>query len=232
MYKVKIEQFEGPLDLLLEIVEARKLNLIEIRLAEIAEQFVEYLKTLKARRGEEITEFLTIASRLVLLKSRELVPTLEDPPEGERELEELTKRLLLYQPFRRAARALRTLEREGRELYSREAFAGFESIFFFPKGLRAKTLEHTLSETLSSLMLPHRIPQAHMRTTITLSECVERVLARLRKQREVAFHELLETPGPEAQVLHFLSVLELSRRGSAHARQAANFDTITITYHG
>jgi segregation and condensation protein A len=231
MYKVRLEQFEGPLDLLLEIVEARKLNLIEIRLAEVAEQFIEYLKTLKAWRGEEIAEFLTIASRLALLKSRELVPTLNEAPEADGNLDELKRRLALYHPFRQAALRLKKLERERQEMYAREAFAGRHSIFFFPKGLTVLALARTLTDLTASLTLPHHIPQARMSTRVTLEECLDRLLARLKERKEIALHEL-DAPTPEHRILHFLSALELSRAGKVKATQRANFEPITLTYNG
>lgn len=227
MYKVKLEQFEGPLDLLLELIEAKKLPLIGLALARVAGEFMEYIKTLKNRNTEELVQFLVIASRLVLLKSRELVPS-DEPEESEGSLEELERQLVLYQPFRRAARELGHLDRNAHQYFGREAFQGFEGIFYFPRQLKTAHLTERLGELLGSIALPARIPQARLSLTISVEKCIRELKKFLARKKEIDFSQYLKALESEEQIANFLGMLELVRMGEITAQQKSPFATIVL----
>jgi segregation and condensation protein A len=228
MYRVTLDTFEGPLDLLLEIIEARKLSLTELSLSRIAHQFMEYLAKIKNERPREIVEFLVVASRLTLLKSRELVPGTEGSDEGEGSLKTLAKELQLYQVFRHASRELAILNKNAARLYERESFTGFNAFFHFPRGLRADDLSVAISELLSTATMPKAIPQATIKPALSLEECLTYLFKEIKKKRSVDFSAHVKTHGEEEKVVHFLSALELIRRGKAEAYQSANFRPITL----
>lgn len=230
MYRVQIEQFEGPLDLLLELIEAKKLPLVEISLAKIADQFINYLESLDNRDLQEITQFLVVASRLLLLKSRELVPSApEDENDGgEGDIAALERQLRLYQIFRRSAKLLRGRERDDFRFYGREAFLEFESIFYFPKGLETNTLQAALKELLGGLTLPQRIPQAQVKKMVSLERCLAELTKICAKHKRLDFSEFLEKRQAEERLVHFLGALELLRLGKVNAEQERNFGTIIL----
>ena len=230
-YKVKIEQFEGPLDLLLEIVEARKLSLVTISLSEVAEQFLRYIKTLKERSIEEIVYFIAVGSRLVLLKSRELAPSLTDPLEEDNNMERLRAQLSRYSPYRRAAMKLAFLDKKGESFWQRQSFVGHEPVFYFPKTLKADTLADSIREVLITITLYKNIPQALIRDSISLDTCILRLLQSCHGKNNFDFLSYLKTQETSHQIVHFVGMLELVRVGKVSAQQKRNFDTIVLTHH-
>lgn len=228
MYRVKIEQFEGPLDLLLEIIEAKKLPLVEIALSKIVDQFVDYLDKLGERNLEQIVQFLVIASRLALLKSRELVPTASNETEEEGNLETLQRKLVLYQLFRQAAKELQKLDRRRTIFYSREAFVGFKRIFYFPPKLKVSDITAVLDNLLDTLTLPARIPQAKIKDNVSLAEVLKQLTKILKSGQPINFSDFLRKKEPIEKLINFLGVLELLRLEKINIAQNKNFGKITI----
>src|SRR5579862_7252891 len=110
MEKVKVSQFEGPLDLLLSLIEQRQLDITTIALAEVTEQFLQYLKTLEIVDPTALADYLSIAAKLLVIKSKAILPTLEIEPEEEDAGFDLESRLLLYKQFKEVAGYLKTLD--------------------------------------------------------------------------------------------------------------------------
>ena len=229
VYRVKIEQFEGPLDLLLEIVEARRLSVVTLPLTEVAEQFLTYLRSRDVRDLEDITQFIVVASRLALLKSRELVPTLGDSLEAEGEIDTLTARLRRYHPYRQAAKKIEQLDRRGRQFWPRASFAGYAPIFYFPKSLTASTLGEHMKNVLGQMTHIYIIPQAKIRSLVSLEVCIENLLHLSQGKKPLNFSEYLNTQAEEERVVFFIGVLELMRMGKMSAQQKENFGTIVLT---
>ena len=231
MYRVCIEQFEGPLDLLLEIIEAKKLSLIEIRLSQVAEQFIAHLEEVGEREPREIVEFLSIASRLALMKARELVPDFGDDDEAEGSIEELRKTLSRYQPFRHAARLLSRHLKEQRRLYAREAFASIRPVFHFPQELTGTHLGEAMEGLLAEALLPRRIPQASLVRRVSLEECISALREIVRGRGRVDFFAFIAHESRETKVVHFLGILEMTRMGTLIAHQSDSFSPIMLTLH-
>lgn len=229
MYKVKIEQFEGPLDLLLEIIEAKKLSLVEIALSKVVDQFVDYLDNLKERSIDEIVQFLVVASRLALLKSRELAPSEQDQDEGEGSIDKLQRQLALYQSYRRAAKELRALARGRKSFHARESFAGFKRVFYFPPGLQTTDLTKALADLLNTITLPKKIPQARIKDSVTMEQSLRQLAKILKAGKPVNISNFLESRGLTEKLIYFLSVLELLRLGKISINQRNNFGTIIVT---
>ena len=228
MYKVKLEQFEGTLDLLLELIEAKKLPIVGLSLAKIAGEFVEYVRKMADRNNmEELVQFLAVASRLALLKSRELVPSSE-PEVAEGSLAELERQLALYQPFRRAAKELGRLDRGARQYFGREAFAGFEGAFYFPRRLKTTHLTEALLGLLDAITLPVRIPQARLQVKLAVEKCVTELKKLLTREKELDFSRYVAGREPEEKLVNFLGALELVRMGKITAKQKKSFDTIVL----
>jgi segregation and condensation protein A len=106
MYNVKLEKFEGPLELLLELIEKEQLKITELSLAHVADQYLDYIKNHDSIALENLADFLTIASRLILIKSRALLPMLQVTPEEEEEIQDLAKQLEEYKKFREASQKI------------------------------------------------------------------------------------------------------------------------------
>ena len=102
----KLEKFEGPLDLLLELIEKEELQITELSLAHVADQYLEHIKNNSNIHLENLAEFLSVASKLILIKSRALLPILEFSQEEEAEIKDLAKQLEEYKKFKEAARRM------------------------------------------------------------------------------------------------------------------------------
>lgn len=229
MYRVKIEQFEGPLDLLLEIIEAKKLPLVEVSLYKITEQFIEHLKNINDRPIEELVKFLVIASRLAFLKSKELIPSEDEIDETEGDLNELERQLAIYGPFRDAAKELNKVDRINGSFYARQSFAGFDSVFYFPKNLKIVDIAQSLEELLKTTTLTQRIPRARLKDTESLKSCIDKLIKLVTENKKVNFSDTIEKLEPEKKIVNFLSLLELGRLGKITASQNNNFATIMIS---
>ena len=132
MLTIKLEQFEGPLDLLLQLIEHEKLDVTRVSLSMVTDQYFESLSHLQSNlRIDELADFLVIASKLLLIKSHCLIPTPNQ--EDEQEIEELEKRLRLYREFVRAGAAINQLWNRHAELYTRPRPLAAEHISFSPR---------------------------------------------------------------------------------------------------
>lgn len=228
-YKVKLSEFEGPLDLLLEIVEAKKFNVLTISLSQLAEEFLNYLKALPEKNIYEITQFIAVAARLALLKSRELVPSLlTGDQDGE---ENLKNQLALYHPYRAAAKKLERISRSKKKFYSREAFYAHPPVFSFPNGLSVDILTQNIKNALGSIDHARHIPQAKVTETLSLEESIEHLRKVIKGEISFNFTSFLKEKKSEDHVVHFIGLLELVRCGQVEAKQKVAFGTIEISVH-
>src|SRR5580704_8880195 len=119
MDKVKVAQFEGPLDLLLSLIEQRQLDITTIALAEVTEQFLAYLKQLEKIDPTVLADYLSIAAKLLVIKSKAILPTLELEPEEEDAGFDLEAKLLLYKQFKEAAKHFKHLDNKRKQGFLR-----------------------------------------------------------------------------------------------------------------
>src|SRR6185369_11883839 len=131
MDKIKVSQFEGPLDLLLSLIEQRQLDITTIALAEVTEQFLQYLKQLEKIDPTALADYLSIAAKLLVIKSKAILPTLELEQEEEDAGFDLEAKLLLYKQFKEVAKHLKLLDNKRRQSFERTVT--FENkISFYP----------------------------------------------------------------------------------------------------
>ena len=228
MYNVKLDQFVGPFDLLYQLVESKKLEITEISLAQVANQFLEHIKASSGISSEDLADFLVVAGRLALIKSRALLPFLELTKEEESDIESLKEQLAEYYKYRNLAKNIHALDKTGEIFYSRQFLAGVEPVFYFPKKLTSEKLSSALRNLLSTITLPQRIPQAQLKDSVSIDEKMDEIRNAIKKRIEMRFSEILSSPSPEEKIAVFLSVLELVRRSELEASQKKNFEEITL----
>ncbi|MBI1975153.1 MAG: segregation/condensation protein A, partial [Parcubacteria group bacterium] len=137
--EVKLEKFSGPLELLLQLIEERRLEVTEVSLAEVTDQYIEYVRTSEIMM-EEMADFLVVASKLLLIKSRALLPSLELSRSEEEEIHDFTLQLQEYQRYREAMQAIQQFVRSDQFIYTRPAWSGLQLGFFPPSHLEVKEL--------------------------------------------------------------------------------------------
>lgn len=234
MYAVKLGQFEGPLDLLLELIEKRKFSINDVSLAEITDQYVEYLKKLENFPTEEVVIFIAIASTLMLIKSRSLMPSLELTEEEEKSIEELEERLKIYGRIRELSFHIKNIFAKN-PVFIREGFKGVEIGFIEPEGLDINKLVCVLREVLDKLPVKECLPEKEVKKVISLEEKITELTERMRTSLEMSFSEFTGSKNSAEKeeikieiIVSFLAMLELVKQGIIMVKQAELFDNINI----
>ncbi len=228
-YRVRLEMFEGPLDLLLYLIQVNEIDIYDIPIAAITQEYLGCLAGMKELDLEVAGEFLVLAATLIHIKSKMLIPVEEAEAEGlaaEDPRQELVERLLEYKRFKDAAMTFEELEAEQSLLYVRPA----DPMVPVADG----PLEISLSALLRAFMaVMQRAPQAVAGEitleTINVGERMVALLDRLALQSPVSFMALFEGMTTRLQLIAtFLGLLELLRRGLVRARQTEPGSEITI----
>lgn len=230
-YRVKLPLFEGPLDLLLHLIERQELNITTISLASVTDQFIAYLETMRDVPAGVIADFLVVAARLLLIKSRLLLPkppVLDDDDE-EDPGEALVRRLREYKRFKQAAQHLRGLEQARRHSYLRVAPLPVLESRLDLAGVSLHDLLAALSQVLETTPeLASADPLVSPRK-VTVHEKIELIARLVREGRAITFSEVLHNAGSRVEVVVSLwAVLEMIKRGRLQARQSELFGEITL----
>lgn len=228
-YTVKLEQFEGPLGLLLELIEKERLEITKISLAKVADQYLEYIKNIPYIKPESLVAFLVVAARLILLKSRAILPILEFTDEEEEDINELQRKLEEYRKFRIAALSLRKIVKRGRVSFSREGFWGVGTFFYPPKNIDLGNLEAAFKKILSEIPELEILPQEKLASALRLEDRIEEIQKSLRERIEMSFKEMVKNKSSRVNVIvSFLALLELIKQQLIVARQEGLFKEIYL----
>jgi len=233
MHTVRLEQFEGPLDLLLNLIEERKMSISEISLAEVTDQYLRLLKSDPASVSlAQLADFLVVAARLILIKSRALLPGFALTEEEENEIRDLEIRLEEYKRYREVSRGIARMLAARRIAFGREYLSGFKQ-FLPPAHLRAATLAETLEEIIEEFSrLRSEAESAPLETdTIRAIVSFEKKLEeiRMRVLKEVSnFKDLVGTGERVEVIVTFLAILELSKQKIIITEQYSVGSDITI----
>ena len=232
-FKVATDVFSGPMDLLLYLVKKHEVDITQVPIARIAEEFVVYLDVLEDLAIDQVGEFVEFASVLLEIKARALVPRPEEQPEEAVEpvREDLVRRLLEYKQYRDAAVMLEDRARQWELRFPRLATD--------EPARRASPVEVTIGDVqvwdLVGAMArvlrkrEKRKPRQIVQDDTPIEVHIERVDALVHERGRVAFSELLDADMPRSRLMGiFLAVLELTRRGRLATRQDKLFDEIWL----
>ncbi|MFG0319119.1 MAG: segregation and condensation protein A [Planctomycetota bacterium JB042] len=230
-YSVALDNFSGPMDLLLHLVKQEEVEINEIPIAKICDRYLSFIKEMQELDVDVAGEFLVMASTLMLIKSRTLLP-IEEEVDLEEELnpeDELIQQLLEYKRFKMASRDLKDLAQERALIYpyrppkvvGEEKEIELEEIDLMDL---VKAFAVILKETGFT-----RMPRL-LKTEKPLREYIDEVFAILRERKAVRFTGLFEgSKDRESVIGRFLALLELARRGRVRAAQVGSFDEIEIS---
>ncbi len=233
-HHVRIRQFEGPLELLLSLIEGSKLDITQVSLAEVADQYLERLSSERETISlSNLSEFLVIAARLILIKSKMLLPVLEFTDEEEESMEDLEIRLIEYKRFKDAAEIMTKRLSDGKRSFSREKFLGAPETFSPPKGLTAELLKRHFVSVLGDIPAKERIIEEIIEEVVSLEERIVALQESLRNRAEYGFRELVEVAGSRMDIIvSFLAVLELVKQRYVVVRQGDAFGDIRVSATG
>jgi len=228
MYTVKIGQFEGPLDLLLNLIEKEKLDITEISLAQVTDEFLSYIQNSQVS-PQELVEFLAVACQLLWLKSKFLLPELFS--EEEQEESSLVLKLKIYQTYREAGKKISKLNRENKFSLSRQNWpSDILQKLNFSLNITPSLLERELKRMLSVLASAKEKQAVHLRLkTISLKKKIGEILSLLSQKRFLVLNKVFEKKRKEEIIVLILAVLELSKRRMISIEQKELFSPITVT---
>lgn len=228
MYKIKLEKFEGPLDLLLRLIEEEELDITEVSLAQVTEQYIAYLNSVPDIRPDELADFLVVAAKLLYIKSKILLPQLEIEDEEEGDLE---KQLKIYRVFHLAAKSIQKMIGRKRFSYIREVRGArvIDPIFTPPKGLTTKTIKEIFIEVLKKIEPIVNLPQEVMEKTVSIQEKISQIQEAIQRGISLNFYALLKSAESKTEIIvTFLALLELVKQQVIVVAQQEAFSDIEI----
>jgi len=227
-YKVKTGEFEGPFELLLELIEDKKLSINEVSISDVADKYLEYIKNLSDFPIDEAAGFLAVASTLMLIKSRSLLPSLKLTEEEEESISDLENRLVVYRRIKQLGQNIKV--RFGKDiLCGREPFSGIQPEFIEPVGVETVTLFEAMKKVLTALPIKEIVPEAAIKKVISLEEKIKDIVGRIEAGIKMSFSDFNKAGQEKGEVIvNFLAVLELVKRGLVLADQRDNFGNIDI----
>lgn len=234
MHKFLINDFEGPLDLLLHLIKNSKMEISEVRISEITEQYIKFIRDMEELNLDIASEYLVMAAELMEIKSRSLLPKKETEESEEEELnpeEELKRRLLEYQMYKESTLEFRRLEENRTNVFTR-----------LPESVETISDEHYINDgdiTIDDLMaalkniLDRKEYSKPINTKVTkkelsVSERMVRIRDILKSKKKVSFVSLFENVTRPYVVVTFLSILEMAKDKELIISQDANFGEIYI----
>lgn len=227
-FSVKTAVFEGPLELLLDLVERRKLLINDISLASVTDEYMQHVSEMQEMSLPNTAQFIALAATLLLVKSKSLLPVLELTEEEEITIDDLEERLRKYQVIRDAAMTMQTLF--GKATLYTPQFSPPTTPLFIPDALCTLTnLHEAIVGVLADLPKKENPVKAHIKVTISLEEMMLDLQNRISKNLQVRFSELHagETER-KVVIVGFLAILELFKQGNLLVRQGERFADIEI----
>ena len=228
-FTVKTQSFEGPLDLLLDLIEKRKLFVSDISLAKVTDDFIAHVKQFEQMPMGESAHFILVASTLLLIKSKSLLPDLALSEEEQGDIHDLERRLKIYKRIKDASRHVQELF--GKDIIFPQSQARRVNPIFAPDP--AFTLDKALlplKDLINRLPKKEKLPQHLVRKVVSLEDMIGTLTRRIQSQLKMSFKQFTgEHKGERVNVIvSFLAMLELVKEGVLLVSQESSFGDITM----
>lgn len=229
-YSVEVQEFKGPLDLLLQLIEKAELDITKISLARVTEQFLIHLRQLSEIEAEDISGFLIVAAKLIQIKSEMLLPNPSISQSEEEDVgDELIRQLILYKKFKELASSLKTIEASGKRTYLRVAPVPDVETEYDISELQLSDLINSLTIVLNRTETDAPLSQVITTPKYTIRQKIDTIAEILRKGQNASFKQFLsEEPTKDEIVAAFLALLELIKRHLVKVFQKGLFDDIHL----
>ena len=227
--KIRVDQFEGPLDLLLQLIEEQQMDITAMSLANITEQFLHYVRSLQEKDPTNLASYLVIAAKLLVIKSKALLPSLDLGIEEEEAAFDLTQQLLLYKKFKEIGKYLKKMDLKRKQSWTREADFADRVTFYPDPDVNVTALHNSLKKVADELKEIIRHPKQVLEEVISISEKIEQVQKLISEKIETNLSTLLKDAKNKTEVIViFLALLELIKQKVLVVDQDAMFSDITI----
>lgn len=228
-FVAKTNVFEGPLDLLLELIEKRKLFVNDISLAQVTDDYIQYVNKLENFDVPNVADFLLIASTLLLIKSKSLLPNLDLTDEEELNIEYLETRLKLYQQIKNLSQHINKLA-SGDKIFEREYFLNIEPIFSPSEDITIENLFSSIKKLTERFPKKEKLQSAKVKKVVKLEEIIDNLKDRIQRSFKLSFNEFSKKGKAEKVevIVSFLALLELVKEGIIFVKQENHFEDIEI----
>ncbi len=257
-YETRVGEFSGPLEKLLELIEAEKMDINEVSLAKVTDDFLRYLDRFKQGMAEDVAganvkttatdaenkfrvdlrvlaDFVSVASKLIFLKSKYLLPGLTLTDEEEADIKDLESRLHIYQQLKPAIRLIHQLWLTSHKSFSRPYFLGRgagnvpgRQMFYPGNNLHASALTEALGNIFDSIKTYDIETETIREKIVTLEEKISEVLGRIQKEGDMHFNNLSGEKSRGEMIVVFLAILHLAREQLVLLEQMDNFSDIMV----
>ncbi|MBN1582837.1 MAG: segregation/condensation protein A [Anaerolineae bacterium] len=233
-YQVRLPIFKGPLDLLLHLIEQQELDITAVSLAQVTDQYLDYLRIIENVRPDDLADFIVVAARLMLIKSRALLP---QPPKIDEQDDDagddLIRQLVEYRRFKQIAQFLSQRDQAGAHMYPRTVPVSRLSQTWTPRLDLGETTLNDLVDALQSLLQQELETDPGLDVvlhTMTIEQKIEQIQASLQLNRVLTFHSLLTNARSKMEiVVTLLAVLEMIRARRIAVNQEHLFGEILIS---
>lgn len=232
MDNIVIENFEGPLDLLLSLIKKEKKDILEINLSDITEKYLDYLTKMKELNLDIAGEYLIIASELVEIKSKKLLPYFDEPNEENVDIEEnLKNRLIEYEKYKKSKEIFVSLALERSEYLTKAPEK--KELYSNKKIINNGTItKYDLLESLK-LLIERQLYKKPLNTKITLKEIsikeeIDKIRKLIKENKRIEFLKMFGNNKKENIVVSFLSILEMAKNNEIYINQKENFGKIYL----
>ena len=233
-YSIKINEFEGPLDLLLHLIKESNINIVDIEINEITKQYLDYINKMEELNINVAASYLVMAAELMEIKSKSLLPTEEDDSEEDEEevsRESLINKLLEYEKYKNMVDTFKNMEQVRQNIYVKAP----EKVSNYVDELIVNNDDTTVDDLLDAFKkFLERIEREKPITTkittkeYSIKERKKNIRNILREKKKVHFNDLFEEKNVAYIVVTFLSILEMTKEKEIIIKQDNNFDDITI----
>jgi segregation and condensation protein A len=238
-FLIKTDSYEGPFEVLLDLIEARKLLVNDLALANITEEYIEHVRSQESFPVEETSQFIQIAATLLLIKSKSLIPDLTLTEEESADIDDLKRRLEVYEKVREATRELARIF--GKNVLFSEGARPVEPFFAPTRDLSTKTLAEALGRVLTAREDVEALPEARVKPIVSIEEVMSKLAKRVQSAMTLSFKDFAGSTKEKVEIIvSFLALLELVKQGSVIAEQyqqhgdirISNSETSAIPHYG
>lgn len=231
-YEIKVNDFEGPLDLLIHLIKKDNISIFDISIKDITEQYLNYINEMKLQKLDITSEYLVMAAELIELKSKLLLPNKSEEIEEEIEQQtnDLINRLVEYEKYKNMTSTFKELEEVRKEIYTRdsEEILKYQNIEKLDYGFDLNDLVNAFQEFLKEQENLKPLNTKITKKEFSVSERCNEIRRKIKKQKNLNFKDLFDIVSKEYVVVTFLAILSMAKKGEITINQKKNFNDILI----
>ncbi len=230
MYDISLDNFQGPMDLLLHLIKKKKMNILDIKLEIIIDEYLNYIRHMEEMNLNVASSYLVMASELIEIKSRMLLPGNEAEDEEEDPKENLVNRLIEYEKYKNMVPKFRELEEERNNYKTKSptSILEYKENIEYKSELTMEDLVEAYKKFLQRLEDEKPITTKVTKKEISVDDQIKSIREKLHKNKKINFFDLFEVKTKDYVIATFLAILEMSAKRELKIMQENNFSNIVV----